>query len=73
MIRLIRGGEEWTVGKIAVRMKIAQPVASKHLQVLKKVGIVKVVKRGRFRCYRLHALSLRPIAEWAESASSECE
>jgi hypothetical protein len=33
--------------------------------VLKKVGIVKVVKRGRFRCYRLHALSLQPIAEWA--------
>jgi hypothetical protein len=25
---------------------------------------VKVVKRGRFKCYRLHALSLRPIAEW---------
>jgi DNA-binding transcriptional ArsR family regulator len=65
MIRLIRDGEEWTVGEIALRMRIAQPVASKHLQVLRKVGIVKVVKRGRFRCYRLHALSLRPLAEWA--------
>jgi DNA-binding transcriptional ArsR family regulator len=65
MIRLIRDGEEWTVGEIALRMRIAQPVASKHLQVLRKVGIVKVVKRGRFRCYRLHVLSLQPIVEWA--------
>lgn len=65
MISLLRDGEEWTVGEIAVRMRIAQPVASKHLQVLRKVGIVNVVKRGRFRCYRLRALSLQPIAEWA--------
>ena len=65
MIRLMRNREEWTVGEIADTMRIAQPMASKHLHVLKKVGIVTVVKRGRFRCYRLHAASLRPIFEWA--------
>jgi DNA-binding transcriptional ArsR family regulator len=66
MIRLIQDGSEWTVGEIAARMRIAQPVASKHLHVLKMVGIVSVVKRGRFRCYRLHTASLRPLFEWAE-------
>ncbi|MGO4212145.1 ArsR/SmtB family transcription factor [Terriglobus sp. 2YAB30_2] len=65
MIRLIGDGREWTVGEIADQMRIAQPVVSKHIHVLKKVGIVTVMKRGRFRCYRLNPASLQPILELA--------
>jgi DNA-binding transcriptional ArsR family regulator len=46
-------------------MKITQPTASKHLRVLCKVGIVAVVKHGRYRQYRLNAQSLRPLFDWA--------
>jgi len=65
IIGLLGDREEWTVAEIASRMKIAQPSASRHLHVLKEVGVVTVMKRGRFRCYRLHAASLNPLFEWA--------
>lgn len=64
IIRLLRDREEWTVGEIASRIMISQLAASKHLHVLKKVGVVTVMKRGRFRCYRLHPASLTPLLEW---------
>ena len=60
MIGLLNNGKYWTVSEIVGRMKITQPTASKHLRVLRKVGIVAVVKHGRYRQYRLNAQSLRP-------------
>jgi DNA-binding transcriptional ArsR family regulator len=71
IIGLLRDREEWTVGEIASRMKIAQPAASKHLHVLKEVGVVTVTRRGRLRCYRLHPASLKPLFEWVVRANSE--
>jgi len=40
MIGLLNNGKYWTVSEIVGRMKITQPTASKHLRVLRKVGIV---------------------------------
>jgi DNA-binding transcriptional ArsR family regulator len=65
MIGLLNNGKYWTVSEIVGRMKITQPTASKHLRVLRKVGIVTVVKHGRYRQYRLNAQSLRPLFDWA--------
>ena len=62
MIGLLNNGKYWTVSEIVGRMKITQPTASKHLRVLRKVGIVTVVKHGRYRQYRLNAQSLRPLS-----------
>ena len=62
IIRLLRDREEWTVGEIASRMKMAQSTASRHLHVLKEVGVVTAMKRGRFMCYRLHPASLNSPA-----------
>jgi DNA-binding transcriptional ArsR family regulator len=66
MIGLLNNGKYWTVSEIVGRMKIMQPTASKHLRVLRKVGIVAVVKHGRYRQYRLNAQSLRPLFDWAK-------
>ena len=65
MIGLLNNGKYWTVSEIVGRMKITQPTASKHLRVLRKVGIVTVVKHGRYRQYRLNAQSLWPLFDWA--------
>ena len=65
MIGLLNNGKYWTVSEIVGRMKITQPTASKHLRVLRKVGIVTVVKHGRYRQYRVNAQSLRPLLDWA--------
>jgi DNA-binding transcriptional ArsR family regulator len=41
-----------------------QPRASKHLRVLREVGLVRVREKGRQRLYALDARGLRPIHEW---------
>jgi len=41
-----------------------QPVVSKHLGVLRQVGLVSVRRNGRSRVYRLNSEPLRPIHDW---------
>lgn len=44
-----------------------QPAVSKHLGVLRKVGIVSVRQHGRHRLYRLHAEELKPVHDWVKT------
>src|ERR1700730_701829 len=67
IIGLLNDGQEWAVGDVVARVKIAQPAVSKHLGVLRKVGVVTVVKRGQNRVYRLHARPLKPVHDWVKS------
>ena len=55
------------VGAIVVAVGMPQPAVSKHLGVLRKVGIVSVASEGQQRLYRLEAAALKPIYEWAKS------
>jgi len=41
-----------------------QPVVSKHLGVLRRVGLVSVRRSGRSRVYRLNGEPLKPIHDW---------
>ena len=43
-----------------------QPQVSKHLGVLRKVGLVSVVRKGKHRMYRLNGEQLRPIYDWVK-------
>src|SRR6478609_11272691 len=43
---------------------ITQPGASKHLRVLREVGLVRDRQAGKQRLYRLDARGLRPVHEW---------
>ena len=55
------------VGAIVVTLGLPQPAVSKHLGVLRKVGIVTVTQEGQQRLYRLEASALKPVYEWAKS------
>ena len=66
IIGLLNDGRDWAVNDVVARVKIAQPAVSKHLGVLRKVGVVTVVKRGQHRLYRLHAAQLKPIHDWVK-------
>jgi DNA-binding transcriptional ArsR family regulator len=57
-------GRECPVNDVARSLGIAQPRASKHLRVLKEVGLVCVREAGQQRLYRLDARGLRPVHEW---------
>jgi DNA-binding transcriptional ArsR family regulator len=67
VIGMLADGREYAVGEVVVRLRIAQPAVSKHLGVLRKVGVVSVIKRGQHRMYRLNAAELRPIYDWAKT------
>lgn len=58
------GTEELSVNEIAERLGWPQPMVSKHLGVLKQVGLVSERRDGRQRLYRLNAEQLKPIYDW---------
>lgn len=58
-------GDERPVGDIVDALELAQPSVSKHLRVLKDVGLVQVRRDGRRMWYRTNAGAIRPLHEWA--------
>ena len=56
--------EERSVNEIAEALDLAQPSVSKHLQVLRDVGLVTVRRDGRQTLYRTNAETLRTIHDW---------
>jgi DNA-binding transcriptional ArsR family regulator len=56
---------ERPVGDIVAALKLDQPSVSKHLGVLRDVGLVRVRRDGRHRFYRTNAEAIRPLHEWA--------
>ena len=61
---LLRAGER-PVTELARDLEMSQPQASKHLRVLREVGLVRVREAGKQRLYGLDARGLRPVHEWA--------
>ena len=61
---LLRAGER-PVTELAEELGMTQPRASKHLRVLREVGLVRDRRHGRQRLYGLDARELRPVHEWA--------
>ena len=55
---------ERAVGEIVSALEIAQPSVSKHLRVLRHVGLVDVRRDGRQILYRTNAEGIRPLHEW---------
>ncbi len=47
-------------------LNLAQPQVSKHLKVLREVGLVDVRNEGRQRLYRLNGAALKPIHDWVK-------
>jgi DNA-binding transcriptional ArsR family regulator len=55
---------EKAVGAIVKRLSMSQPQVSKHLRVLRAVGLVGCRAEGRHRLYRLESARLAPLHEW---------
>jgi DNA-binding transcriptional ArsR family regulator len=56
---------ERPVGEIVSALSIDQPSVSKHLGVLRKVGLVRVRCDGRHKYYRTNAAAIQPLHAWA--------
>jgi DNA-binding transcriptional ArsR family regulator len=67
IIEMLAGGPDYAVGQIVDRLLMPQPAVSKHLGVLRKVGLVSVKKQGRERWYRLDGQGLKNVHDWVKT------
>jgi DNA-binding transcriptional ArsR family regulator len=58
------GAGERSVNELVDLLGWPQPMVSKHLGVLKQVGLVQERQAGRQRFYRVNAEKLKPIYDW---------
>lgn len=58
---------ERSVNDLVMLLGLAQPQVSKHLRVLREVGLVDVRDDGRQRMYRLNGQALKPIHDWIKN------
>ena len=65
ILDVLAGGER-PVNDLVDALGLAQPQVSKHLRVLREVGVVDVRAHGRQRVYRLNGHALRPIHDWVK-------
>jgi DNA-binding transcriptional ArsR family regulator len=61
----LAGGER-PVNDLVGVLNVAQPQVSKHLKVLREVGLVDVRNEGRQRLYRVNGAALKPIHDWVK-------
>lgn len=66
ILDVLAGGER-PVNDLVMLLGLAQPLVSKHLRVLREVGLVEARDEGRQRMYRLNGLPLKPIHEWVKN------
>ncbi len=57
-------GGERPVNDLVAELHLAQPLVSKHLRLLREVGLVSVRGDGRQRLYRLNTHPLEPVSAW---------
>jgi DNA-binding transcriptional ArsR family regulator len=57
----------FAVSELVESLRLPQPAVSKHLAVLREVGLVSVRRRGRERLYRLNAGELKPVHDWIKT------
>jgi len=67
IIDVLSLGREQAVGELVVKLGIPQPAVSKHLGVLRKVGLVTVLRQGQHRFYRLNPNPLKSVHDWVKT------
>jgi DNA-binding transcriptional ArsR family regulator len=69
ILDLLARGER-SVNDVARSLHVKQPQVSKHLRVLRQVGLVSVRGAGRQRLYQLNGEGLKPIHDWVKTFES---
>src|SRR5882762_2573899 len=67
IVDLLALGAERDVTELVTKLGLPQSAVSKHLSVLRKVGVVAVHKAGQRRLYRLNPQELKPVHDWIQT------
>src|SRR6185369_6467872 len=73
IIELLARGRGLAVGAIVVSLGLPQPAVSKHLGVLREVGLVSMKKQGQSRVYELNRDQLQPVNDWLKTLERHWE
>jgi DNA-binding transcriptional ArsR family regulator len=65
ILNLLAQGER-SVNEIVEALGLKQPQVSKHLRVLREVGLVSVREMRQQRLYRLNSEKLKPVHDWVK-------
>ena len=65
ILDLLADGER-PVNDLVAMLGLGQPQVSKHLRVLREVGLVAVRDEGRQRLYRINGTALKPVHDWVK-------
>lgn len=60
----ILGGRQMPVTQIVDELRWPQPMVSKHLAILRQVGLLTVQRRSRQKVYEVNAETLKTIHDW---------
>src|SRR5262245_50808416 len=66
IVGLLADGRARSVGELVAAIGLAQPAVSKHLGVLRAVGVVTVERVGKSRLYTLNPAELKPVHDWVK-------
>jgi len=66
ILEFLASGER-SVGDLASRLGLEQPSVSKHLGVLRRVGLVRARRHGRHILYETNPEGIRPLHEWTKN------
>jgi DNA-binding transcriptional ArsR family regulator len=67
IIELLSRRRGLAVGTIVLLLGLRQSAVSKHLGVLREVGIVSARKQGKSRLYDLNPEQLQPVQDWVKT------
>jgi len=67
ILDVLADGERRAVNDLVEELGLTQPQVSKHLRVLREVGLVDVREQGRQRLYRVNGQPLKPIHDWIKN------
>lgn len=64
IVEVLAKTERHSVNELVEILGLPQPAVSKHLGILRKVGLVNVHKNGQQRLYSLNPEQLKPVHDW---------
>ncbi|ADD40362.1 ArsR/SmtB family transcription factor [Stackebrandtia nassauensis] len=65
ILAILAEGER-TVTELVDALGLVQPLVSKHLRVLREVGLVSVREEGRRRVYSMDGRPLKAVHDWVK-------
>ena len=66
IIKLLDEHRKMTVTELYIKLRLEQSVASQHLAILRKAGIVRTLREGKFIFYSMNYARVKEISHFVE-------